>query len=257
MKVVLFCGGYGMRMRDGVSDLPKPMVPIGDRPLLWHVMRYYAYYGHTDFVLALGYGAHHIKRYFLDYREADSNDFVLTGDGSVELLSRDISDWRITFVDTGRETPIGERLRRVAPHLAGEPMFMANYADVLSDVPLDDMVDKLSRDDAAGIILTAPPQQAFHMAEVDGDHVMDITPVRKLPIRMNGGYFVFRSEILDEIREGEDLVEGAVSRLARRQRMLNYPYDGFWVPADTVKERSQLESMYQTGNRPWAKWERR
>jgi NDP-sugar pyrophosphorylase family protein len=112
MKVVLFCGGYGMRMRDGVSDLPKPMTTVGPRPLIWHVMRYYAHFGHTDFVLCLGYGAHHIKDYFLHYDETASNDFVLRG-GDVELLGSDIRDWTITFVHTGLTSPIGERLRRV------------------------------------------------------------------------------------------------------------------------------------------------
>ena len=112
MKVVLFCGGYGMRMRDGVSDLPKPMQSVGPRPLIWHVMRYYAHFGHKDFVLCLGYGAHHIKDFFLNYDETESNDFVLHG-GEVELLGSDIQDWTITFVHTGLDSPIGERLRRV------------------------------------------------------------------------------------------------------------------------------------------------
>ncbi|MGY2062901.1 glucose-1-phosphate cytidylyltransferase, partial [Nocardia gipuzkoensis] len=130
MKVVLFCGGYGMRMRGGTDDpVPKPMQLVGPRPLIWHVMRYYAHYGHKDFVLCLGYGAAHIKNFFLTYQESVSNDFVIRG-GQVELLASDISDWTITFVDTGLESAIGERLRRVRPHLAGERYFLANYADV-------------------------------------------------------------------------------------------------------------------------------
>ena len=132
MKVVLFCGGYGMRMRDGVSDLPKPMHQVGPRPLIWHVMRYYAHFGHKDFVLCLGYGAHHIKDFFLNYDETASNDFVLRG-GGVELLGSDIQDWTITFVHTGLDSPIGERLRRVRAHVEGEDMFLANYADVLTE----------------------------------------------------------------------------------------------------------------------------
>ena len=128
----MFCGGLGMRMRDGVTNAPKPMAMIGDRPLLWHVMRYYAHYGHTDFVLCLGYGASAVKDFFLSYDETRSNDFVLDGgERQVELFKTDISDWRITFVDTGLHSAIGERLRRVRRFVEGEEMFLANYADVV------------------------------------------------------------------------------------------------------------------------------
>ena len=125
MKVVLFCGGYGTRMRDGASDLPKPLHTVGPRPLLWHVMRYYAHFGHTDFVLCLGYGAEHVKDYFLTYSETASNDFVLRR-GEVELLGSDIRDWTVTFVDTGLSSSIGERLRRVRHHVTGEEVFLAD-----------------------------------------------------------------------------------------------------------------------------------
>ena len=142
MKVVLFCGGYGLRMRNDHNDvIPKPMQMVGPRPLLWHVMHYYAHFGHTEFILCLGYGAEAIKDYFLDYREAESNDFVLRA-SKIELLNSDISDWSITFVDTGLESAIGERLRRVRQHLGEDEYFLANYADVLTDAPLDDVITK-------------------------------------------------------------------------------------------------------------------
>src|SRR6266513_2956499 len=119
MKVVLFCGGLGMRMRDGGSDLPKPMHLVGPRPLIWHVMRYYAHFGHKEFILCLGYGAGHIKNFFLTYQEATSNDFVMRS-GQIDLMHSDISDWSITFVDTGLESAIGERLRRVREYLGDD-----------------------------------------------------------------------------------------------------------------------------------------
>lgn len=147
MKVVLFCGGRGSRMRGGDFDLPKPMQPVGPRPLIWHVMRYYAHHGHNEFVLCLGYGAEHIKNFFLDYQETASNDFVLRG-GRVELLSTDISDWSISFIHTGTDSAIGERLRRVREHVEGEEMFLANYADVLTDAPLDEMINRFAASDA-------------------------------------------------------------------------------------------------------------
>src|SRR6476620_11171916 len=149
MKVVLFCGGLGLRMRSSDDSAPKPMMPIGHRPVLWHVMRYYAHFGHTEFILCLGYGANAVKDYFLNYQETHSNDFVMVKGGEkIELLSSDISDWRITFVDTGIDTAIGERLRRVRPYLDGDEIFLANYGDVLTDAPINDLVDQFCRTDA-------------------------------------------------------------------------------------------------------------
>jgi glucose-1-phosphate cytidylyltransferase len=255
VKVVLFCGGYGMRMRDGTSDTPKPMVPVGPRPLLWHVMRYYAHYGHKDFILCLGYGGHHIKQYFLDYQETGSNDFVLRG-GEVRLLTSDIADWSITFVDTGLESPIGERLRRVRRLLEGEEMFLANYADVLTDAPIDTMVDQFAATpDAVGQLLAVPPQAAFHVVEVnEGNRIEAITALKDMRLQENGGYLVLRQEVFDYLPENGDLVADACAVLAKEGRLAAYPYSGFWQPADTLKERITLETMYQAGRTPWMPW---
>jgi len=255
MKVVLFCGGYGMRMRDGISDLPKPMNMVGPRPLIWHVMRYYAHFGHTDFILCLGYGAQHIKDYFLNYRETASNDFVMRK-GEVELLGSDVDDWTITFVNTGMDTPIGERLRRVRPYVDGEEMFMANYADVLTDLPLDDMVEKFVAAGATAALLAVPPQAAFHCVQVEeGGLVSSITSISKIPLWENGGYFVLRPEIFDHLPENGDLVEDACGSLAGEGKLMAYPYTGFWHAADTLKERNALEAAYQSGRRTWMLWE--
>ena len=158
MKVVLFCGGLGMRMRDGITTGPKPMALVGERPLVWHVMRYYAHFGHTDFVLCLGYGASAVKDFFLNYDETRSNDFVLErGTHEPKLFRTDISDWQITLVDTGLNSQIGERLRRVRRFVDDEPMFMANYADVLTDAPLPDMIDRFDSSNAVASLLAVPP----------------------------------------------------------------------------------------------------
>ena len=255
MKVVLFCGGYGMRMRDGVSDLPKPMHQVGPRPLIWHVMRYYAHFGHTDFVLCLGYGAHHIKDFFLNYDETASNDFVLHGD-EVELLGSDIKDWTITFVHTGLDSAIGERLRRVEPFVRGEEMFLANYADVLTDAPLDDMIARFRAADAVGGLMAVPPQSAFHCVDVDEDgRLSTISSLQQMPLWENGGYLIFRPEVFDHLSEGCDLIGDVCAPLARAGRMFGYRHKGFWHPADTVKERTALEAAYQSGNRPWMVWD--
>ena len=203
MKVVLFCGGLGMRMRDGVTNAPKPMAMIGDRPLMWHVMRYYAHFGHRDFVLCLGYGASAVKDFFLNYDETRSNDFVLEGAGQVELFKTDISDWRITFVDTGLHSEIGERLRRVRRFVEGEEMFLANYADVFTNAPLPDMISRFAASDAVVSLLAVPPQSSHHVVDVDDSGVItQVTPVRELRQWENGGYFVLRPEIFDSPGRG-------------------------------------------------------
>ena len=260
MKVVLFCGGHGMRMRDGSSAAPKPMVMIGDRPLLWHVMRYYAHYGHTDFVLCLGYGARHIKDYFLHYEETATNDFVLTGAGrDVELLGSDLADWRITFVDTGLHSSIGERLRRVRPHLEGEDYFLANYADVLSDLPLPEVIDRFRASGAVASVTAVPPQSSFHVLAVrrppagHGDPPGQRVPAlgeRRL-LRLRAGH------LRRAVRRARTWSTAPSSAWRSEGQLTAYTHRGFWVPADTVKERAQLEELYQSGARPWAVWEAR
>jgi glucose-1-phosphate cytidylyltransferase len=256
MKVVLFCGGYGMRMRTAEDDvIPKPLQMVGPRPLLWHVMRYYAHYGHKDFILCLGYGADKIKDFFLGYRETESNDFVMRG-GEVELLASDISDWSVTFVDTGLESPIGERLRRVRKYLGDDEYFLANYADVLTDAPLDDIVERVVRTGAAGSMLIVPPQQSFHCVDVTADgEVKDILPISQFPVWENGGYFVLSQEVIDLIPPDGDLVADACGALSGTGRLIGYRHQGFWKPADTFKERAELDADYKQGIRPWMVWE--
>jgi glucose-1-phosphate cytidylyltransferase len=256
MKVVLFCGGLGMRMRSGPESLPKPMTPIGSRPVLWHVMRYYAHFGHTDFILALGFGAQSVKDYFLHYEETASNDFVLTKGGSnVELLGSDISDWKITFIDTGMDTPIGERLRRVRPYLEDDEVFLANYGDVLTDAPLNDIIDGFLPTNAVGSLLAVRPQDSFHVVAIGEDSLISgFEPVADKSFRINGGYFVLRQDIFDYMGPNEDLVMDACVNAAAAGRMRAVEYDGFWAPMDTLKERAALEEMYHHGRCPWALW---
>ncbi|MFD6094192.1 sugar phosphate nucleotidyltransferase [Oerskovia sp. NPDC060338] len=257
MKVVLFCGGLGMRMRSGTDSLPKPMMPIGSRPVLWHIMRYYAHFGHTEFILCLGYGARAVKDYFLNYQETHSNDFVLSKGGQeIELLSSDISDWRITFVDTGMDTAIGERLRRVRRYLDDDEVFLANYGDVLTDAPMDQIVDDFLTTDAVGTLLAVDPQDSFHVVKIDPTgNLTGIEPVADMEMRINGGFFVLRQGIFDYLNEGEDLVMDGCVRAAKDGRFRAVRYDGFWAPMDTLKERSHLEELYRTGESPWAVWD--
>jgi glucose-1-phosphate cytidylyltransferase len=256
MKVVLFCGGFGMRMRDYSETIPKPMVPIGYRPILWHVMRYYAHFGHKDFILCLGYRGDVVKDYFLNYKEWLSNDFVLSGGGAdVELLSSDIDDWRVTFVDTGTHANIGERLRAVRPYLDGEEVFLANYSDGLSDVPLDRVVDGFRESGSTASFVSATPSHSFHVVTAAEDGVVKaIEDVTQAGLWINAGYFVFSTRIFDVLRAGDELVAEPFARLIDTSALRTYRHDGFFVPMDTFKDRQLLEDLYSQGRAPWELW---
>jgi len=166
VKVVLFCGGLGTRLREYSETIPKPMVNIGARPMIWNVMKYYAHYGHTDFILCLGYRGDMIRNYFLNYDECLSNDFVLSKGGKeVRLYNRDIADWTITFADTGQHSNIGQRLKAVEKYLDGEEVFLANYTDGLSDLPLDIYLDDFLRQRKTGSMLCVRPNHSFHLVQ--------------------------------------------------------------------------------------------
>ncbi len=259
MKVVLFCGGQGMRLREFSENIPKPMVPIGYRPILWHLMKYYAHYGHKDFILALGYKADSIKDYFLNYDECLSNDFVLEGRiGKPTLLHRDIEDWKITFVDTGPLSNIGQRLRAVRKHLDGEDVFLANYADGLSDVPLPSLIERHKRSGNVATFLCVSPAQSFHSVTLEKDgHVSGICDLSHSGVNINGGFFAFRKEIFDYMREGEELVHEPFQRLIEVRQLMAFPYPGFWASMDTFKDKQMLEDLHAKGNAPWEIWARK
>jgi glucose-1-phosphate cytidylyltransferase len=256
MKTVLFCGGFGTRMREYSESIPKPMVPIGYRPILWHVMRYYAYYGHKDFILALGYKADVIKNYFRSYDETHSNDFVLSEGGKkIELLASDIDDWRITFVDTGLKANIGMRLKAVEKHLAGEEFFLANYTDGVSDLPLPAMIESFKRSGGVASFASVKPRASFHMVVADAaGRVKAIDHVTKMGARINGGFFVMRNEIFSFLEPGDELVEAPFHRLIAQDQLFTYVHDGFWASMDTFKEQRELEDLYGAGNAPWVVW---
>ncbi len=257
MKVVLFCGGHGMRLREYSESIPKPMVTIGYRPILWHVMKYYAHYGHTEFILCLGWKANVIKDYFLNYDECLSNDFVLSGGGkNVSLLNSDIHDWNITFVDTGVTACIGERLKAVQPHLAGEETFLANYTDGLSSVNLPQLIDFHHESAAAATFVSVRPSQTFHKVSIDEfGSVNRIQEISKTDTWMNGGYFVFSQEFFDYLELGEELVEEPFQRLIADGKLRSMRHEGFWGCMDTYKEKQLLDDMYDRGETPWAVWD--
>jgi glucose-1-phosphate cytidylyltransferase len=256
VKVVIFCGGQGLRMREASSTVPKPMIPIGPRPVLWHVMKYYAHFGFTDFVLCLGYKAEAIKQFFLTYNEAMANDFVLSNGGAdVHLLKTDIHDWNITFVDTGLKAPIGERLRAVRHLLADDELFLANYGDTLTDADLPAMIARAREAEAMASFLAVRPNYSFHVVSMESDgRVRSMRDVMGSDIWINGGYFVMRTDFLDSMRPGEDLVEEPLHRLMAVDQVLAHRHDGFWSPMDTLKDQQWLEGLHESAQAPWQLW---
>ena len=256
MKVVLFCGGLGMRLRDYADNIPKPMVEIGYRPILWHIMKYYAYYGHKEFILCLGYRADVIKNYFLNYNECISNDFVLSkGSKELRLITSDIDDWTITFLDTGYSSNIGQRLIAVKDYLKGEDMFLANYADGLTDMHLPSMIDQFMARDKIASFVSVKPRHSFHVVSLEkDDRVSEIQHLTQSSIWINGGFFIFKTEIYNYFKNGEELVEEPFQRLIEKGELITYKHEGFWASMDTFKDKQQLGEMYRHGNSPWQVW---
>jgi glucose-1-phosphate cytidylyltransferase len=234
MKVIIFCGGLGLRIRDASDALPKPLVTVGNRPILWHVMRYYAHYGHREFILCLGYKGDAVEEYF---RNAD------------------VRDWHITFADTGALSSIGERFAMVKRYVAGDDVFLANYADGLTDLHLPDLINSFAASGKVGAFVCVRPSLSYHFVQTREDGtVIELEEADRIELRVNGGYFVFRSDIFDYIRSGEDLIAEPFHRLIRDGQLLGYRYDGFWKNMDTFKDKQALDDLYAGGQPPWAVW---
>jgi glucose-1-phosphate cytidylyltransferase len=257
MKVVLFCGGLGMRLREYSENIPKPLVPIGNHPIAWNLMKYYAHFGHKEFILCLGHNGGAIKDYFLNYNEFLTNDFTLEG-GKANLHKTDIDDWKITFADTGLNSNIGMRLKGVEKYLddlGPEDMFMANYADGLSDAPMDDIVAFFKSSGKLGCFLCVKPAQTFHYVRLNDDGTVEsIQDTTSTGLTVNGGFFIFKKKIFDYIHDGEELVHEPFERLIAENQLVAYQYDGFWKCMDTFKDKQTFDELYAGGNCPWQVW---
>jgi glucose-1-phosphate cytidylyltransferase len=256
MKVVLFCGGLGLRLRDYADHIPKPMVAIGYRPILWNVMKYFSHFGHREFILCLGYRGDLIKKYFLEYDECLSNDFVFSKGGkSLKLANSDIHDWKITFADTGVRSNIGQRLQAVEQYVANEEVFLANYTDGLTDLDLAQYLAYACQRDKIATFLSVKPNQSYHIAQTDNDGlVTSIKEVAQSGIRVNAGFFVLKRDIFKYVRPGEELVIEPFHRLIEHRQLAAYEYDGFFAAMDTFKDKQQLEDLYEGGQPPWEVW---
>lgn len=253
MKVVLFCGGLGTRIREYSETIPKPMIPVGHQPILWHVMQYYSHFGHTDFVLCLGYKANVVKDFFLTYRPQSFTDCVVSGYGSkVELLGQTEKDWRVSLIDTGIWRNIGERLWAVRDHVKDEEIFLANYSDGLCDVDLNDMLDRFKKSGKLACFLAIRPPLTYHLVDMDSEGaVRGMRTWERADFWINGGYFLLRPQVFEYMREGEELVVEPFQRLADANQLMAYKHDGFWRSMDTLRDRQVLEDMVEQGNMPW------
>jgi glucose-1-phosphate cytidylyltransferase len=253
MKTVLFCGGLGTRIRDVSESIPKPMIPIGDKPILWHLMHYYSQYGHKDFILCLGYKANVVKEYFLNYKPQTYADCVVSGFGDkVEILGDPQQDWRIAMIDTGIWRNIGQRLWAVREHVAGEEMFLANYSDGLCDVNLDEMIEVFRASGKVACFIAVRPSFSLHLVDMrPSGKVQRIRASQDANLWINGGFFIFRAEIFDYMREGDELVEAPFQRLIEADQLLAFRHEGFWRPMDTLKDKQVLEDLVDKGTMPW------
>lgn len=256
MKVVLFCGGLGTRLREHADTIPKPLVNIGYRPILWHLMKYYAHFGHTDFILCLGYRGDQIREFFIDYDERLSTDFVWSNGGKKSvLLDGDIRDWTVTLVDTGLHSNIGQRLLAVKKYVENEAIFLANYSDGLADFPLDEHITKFHDSDAFASFASVRTGQSFHAVRADDSgRVTSIGELSDAEYWINGGYFALRPEVFDFMEPGDELVEQPFKRLIKEGKLTTTRHDGFWRPMDTLKDKIEFDRMYARGNAPWELW---
>ena len=257
MKVAIFCGGLGTRLREHSDTIPKPLVNIGPQPMLWYLMKYYAYYGHTDFIICLGYRGDLIKNFFLDYDERHAGNLLLSQGKSIsDSSSSDVADWNIQFVDTGLHSNIGMRLRAVQPYLEGEKIFLANYSDQLSDLPLPDYLSGFERSNAIAGFVSVQPPQSYHFATIsDGGAVLGMRAADQEDLWINGGYLALRQEIFDYLHEGEELVEEPFQRLIDAGRLYSYKYTGFWRSMDTFKDKIIFDRMWGQRDEPWKTWD--
>src|SRR6266568_5525420 len=243
-------------MRDVAPDVPKPMMPVGGRPILLQIMKFYAHFGHTDFILCLGYKSQFIKDFFRNSNECIVFESNQSGNCCQTKVLDDDRVWNITLVETGLDASIGERLRAIKGHVGDDEMFLANYSDVLTDVPLNAMINNVIQQKKIASFLCVRPTYTSHVVTFKSNGtVADIQHIRAHDIWINGGYFVFRREVFDYLGPGEDLVEEPFRRLIDDEQLLVYRYEGFWVPMDTFKDRQSIQLLDDQGVRPWAVWE--
>ena len=252
MKVVILAGGFGSRLSEYTDKIPKPLVTIGGRPILWHIMSTYASFGYNDFYLALGYKAELIKDYFLNYRSLNADFTVDLSNGAVESLQTDETDWRVTLVDTGLETMTGGRIKRLKKFVGNEP-FMLTYGDGVANIDIDALL-KFHKSHGKIVTLTGVrPSARFGDLEFDGNQVVSFEEKPQLHEGwINGGFFVCQPELLEYIDNDNQMLEREpLERIVNDGELMAYKHEGFWHCMDTRRDHELLESLWESGAPPW------
>jgi glucose-1-phosphate cytidylyltransferase len=256
MKVAILAGGVGSRLSEETTAVPKPMVQIGGRPILWHIMMHYAHYGHRDFVVALGYKGEVIKRYFVDYCELNGDLTVELGRGAVELHGPAKQDWKVELINTGQHTATGGRIKRLAPYV-GNSTFMLTWGDGVSTVDLSKLLEFHRSHGKLATVTAVRPPARFGRIELDGDFVEDFSEKPQIGEGwINGAFFVLEPAIFDYI-EGDDTQweREPMERLAKDRQLMAYRHSGFWQCMDTLRDKVRLERMWSDGQAPWRVWD--
>ena len=254
MKVVILAGGFGTRLSEYTEDIPKPMVAIGGKPIVWHIMKTYAHYGHNDFYLALGYKSELIKEYFFNYRSINSDFTVNLSTGNVDLHKIDNSDWKVTLVDTGLNTMTGGRIKRLKKFI-GDETFMLTYGDGVSDIDIDKLL-KFHKSHGKMVTLTSVrPSARFGDLEFDGNRISSFKEKSQLHEGwINGGFFICEPSVLDLIDNDTQMFEREpLERVVEAGQLMAYKHSGFWHCMDTKRDYEFLESMFNKGTPPWVK----
>ena len=258
MQAVILCGGMGTRIRDVADDIPKPMIPIGGKPILWHIMKGYAQHGVTDFVLCLGHKSWTIKRYFLDYHSAHSDFTIrLAAPDKVEIHGGGlVENWRITFAETGRDAMTGCRIKRIEKYIRGDT-FMVTYGDGVADVNATELLEFHRAHGRVGTVTTVQPPGRFGEIDLDGDRVAEFSEKPLVaPGWISGGFFVFDRNIFERLEDDPDLIfeRQPLIGLARDGELTAYKHTGFWHPMDSSRDYKYLNDLHATGNAPWMTW---
>jgi glucose-1-phosphate cytidylyltransferase len=260
MKVVILCGGFGTRIRDVADNIPKPMIPVGNKPILWHIMKYYATFGYNEFILCLGYKSNVIKEYFVNY-EINTSDFIieLGKKDSIEFMNvHHEKDWKITFAETGENAMTGARIKKIKKYIPQGEQFMLTYGDGLSDVDINKLIEFHNNSKRAMTLTAVRPPGRFGeiMSDADGK----ITEFNEKPNategRINGGYFVCNYDMFDFIADGDDVVfeQHPIKNMVSKGQLMQFNHNGFWQPMDTYREYSLLNEIYASNKAPWKKW---
>lgn len=259
MKTVILCGGKGTRIRDVSESLPKPMLPIGERPILWHIMKGYASHGIRDFVLCLGYKGWLIKEFFLNYRAMNSDVTVGLGENqSVTYHARGLEDWNVTLADTGLESMTGSRLAAVRRYVEADDLFLLTYGDGVADVDIGKLVEFHRAHGKIATLTAVRPVSRFGELSLDGSRIREFREKPRATAGLiNGGFFVFDARrIWSYLAEGPDVIleREPLQRLAADGELMAYEHGGFWEPMDTYREFVLLNDLWTSGKAPWKTW---